>query len=452
MNIYDNDVLDVAMKEFNYILDINLNKRKIVRLFSNIPQISEKLTYETYLLTFGSNVPLVDKTKARYYVNQLTTALKTKDFRSFVIELRFVDFLTTNSFEWASIKVNFVEVDGDIHAHIVSRDITDEKANEIKVIKSYQRDSLTNLYNRIGFNTVASDLLLSSNNSNNKFAFFFIDIDNFKKVNDVFGHLAGDKVLIDVAQLLSKILNNESIICRYGGDEFIALVPHMNEIKSINILADSICRAMRLINKQGSENQEYGISCSIGISRFPDHSINLVELTRFADLALYKAKAQGKNQFEIYEKDYDINNVTYSKIKNDDKINNYYALLDKILINSDTGILVTDALDFKVLFANKVFCDLFNIQEQDIYLETKFCYSLIYGLSEPCKNCNSFNNDGEKKEFCINKNGKNYTCNSKKIEWLGHFVVITYYSVVLTEEEISGNLTESLNYENKNLL
>lgn len=452
MNIYNNDVFDIAIKEFNYILDINLNKRIIERLFSNIPQVSDKLTYENFLLNFGSNVPLVDKSKVRIFINHITSAVTTRDLRSFVIEIRFINFLSTNIFDWSSIKVNFEERDGDLHAHIISRDISNEKENEIQVIKSSQRDALTDLYNRNAFNTIASNLLLNTNINTSKLAFLFIDIDNFKKVNDIFGHLVGDRVLMEVASLLTKTLNKDSIICRYGGDEFIAIVPHIITDEYITELGESICSAIKTINTPLSDKPYFGISCSIGISIAPDHANSLEELTRFSDLALYKAKARGKNQFAIYDCNKDITNRTYSKIKEDDKIVNHYALLDKVLLNAETGILVTDSLNFKVLFANKYFCRIFKIPEKDIYYENKACYYLIYGLSEPCKNCNLFvmnNNDNYR---CFTKNGRRYTRQTKRVEWLGHFVFISYYNLILSENELANISDDNSILKNNNLL
>ncbi|MBK5200647.1 MAG: GGDEF domain-containing protein [Spirochaetaceae bacterium] len=442
MNIYDNDVLDIAIKEFNYILDINLDKRIIERLFSNIPQIMENLTFETFILTFGSNVPLVDKAKAHTFINHITSALTTKDLRPFVVEIRFINFLSINKFQWTSIKVNFIEKNGDIHAIIVSRDITDEKENEIQVVKASQRDALTDLYNRKAFNTLASNLLSHSDNTISKLAFFFVDIDNFKNVNDIFGHQVGDRVLIEVANILTKTLNSESIVCRYGGDEFIALVPNLVNEESINELGTSICSSIQTINIPISDQPYFEISCSIGISIAPDHSNNLEELTSYSDLALYKAKAQGKNQFNIYDKNY-ISNRTYSKIKEEDKIVNHYDLLDKVLLNSDSGILVTDSLDYKVLFVNKSFCHIFKIPEKDIYCEKKPCYSLIYGLSEPCIKCNLLEPEVNDIYYSFTRNGRKYTRQTKKVEWMGHFIFISYYNLVISDNELAHIANDS---------
>ncbi len=452
MHIYNNDVLDVAIKEFNYIIDINLNKKRIDRLFSNIPQVSDYLTYETFLLTFGENVPLVDKPKSRIFINHITSALRTKDFRSFVAEMRFINFLSINRFDWSSIKVNFVEEDGDMHAHIVSRDITDEKENEIQVIKSAQKDALTDLYNRNAFKTIATNLLVSLGNTGDKCAFFFLDIDNFKKVNDIFGHLVGDKILIEVSTLLTKILNNESIICRYGGDEFIALIPHIKDIENIESLATSLCSSIKTLNTSLESDSFYGISCSVGVSISPDHSTSLDELTRYADLALYKAKASGKNQFAIYDSNKDYMNITYSEIKQDNKIVNHYALLDKVLLNSDSGILITDSIDYRVLFANKSFCYIFKIPEKDIYSSKIPCYTLIYGLSEPCKNCGLYRDAPDGNITIVERNGRKYTRQTKKVEVAGRFVFISYYNSVITENELSHITATNRYISQENLL
>lgn len=170
--------------------------------------------------------------------------------------------------------------------------------NNLKYLATH--DLLTKLPNRLLFFEKSKNLISLGERNNLKYAIMFIDIDNFKKVNDTFGHKSGDDILKKMAQTLKKILRNSDIISRFGGDEFVILTQYKN-IEDIYSITQKLNNNMaKRFEKDG---KSFTVSLSIGISLFPEHSKNIDELIKFADIAMYKAKQQ-KNSTIIYSKKY----------------------------------------------------------------------------------------------------------------------------------------------------
>jgi len=156
-------------------------------------------------------------------------------------------------------------------------------------------DHLTKLYNRYKF----TELFISEYNTmlqrDNDMSLMMLDIDNFKKVNDTYGHNMGDKVLVEVSKLLSKYLRNVDIIARWGGEEFIALLPTAT-IQNASILANKIREELQKINM----GDDLYITASFGLTRVIPGD-NLEDTVKRADDSLYKAKDLGKNCVVIGE-------------------------------------------------------------------------------------------------------------------------------------------------------
>lgn len=155
-------------------------------------------------------------------------------------------------------------------------------------------DPLTKLLNRRGFERYADKIISLSKRHDINMALLYIDIDNFKDINDTYGHHVGDSFLIDIANSISKTIRNEDLIARFGGDEFVLLISKFDNEKDLFTIANKIISSLCNI----TENNQLQIkaTCSIGISIY-DHDISLSENIRKADNKLYLAKNAGKNQF-----------------------------------------------------------------------------------------------------------------------------------------------------------
>ncbi len=163
-----------------------------------------------------------------------------------------------------------------------------------KIEYQASHDYLTQLSNRFAFMKQLEQAIADKKEG----AVFLIDIDNFKGINDTQGHIYGDKILMEIAKKLASLENEEVVVSRHGGDEFLMSVYG-------NVQKDDIAKyAHRIIelfaNGITIENQENYVSCSIGISMFPQDSTNMEQLIMYADTAMYKVKDEGKNNFIFY--------------------------------------------------------------------------------------------------------------------------------------------------------
>lgn len=160
-------------------------------------------------------------------------------------------------------------------------------------------DPLTSLYNYRYFRSESERELLRSERYNKPFSLAIIDIDDFKLYNDTHGHLAGDEVLKSVAKLLSKNTRKSDTIARYGGDEFIIILPELERQKAKS-LAEKLCNKMRKTKSFNKiKSGEVKLTVSIGIASFPDNGKTIDELLKKADQAMYDAKKAGKNTVSI---------------------------------------------------------------------------------------------------------------------------------------------------------
>lgn len=157
-------------------------------------------------------------------------------------------------------------------------------------------DPLTKISNR-GY----LDLLMNKiETSKTSLAVFMIDVDNFKKINDTYGHAFGDKVLIKIAQTLSKTLRTSDEIIRYGGEEFLTILYRCDE-KLANKIAERILEKIRTIKFK--EHKNISVTVSIGIAIKTNNNENIIDLIKKADNAMYKAKQLGKNRACLWEQE-----------------------------------------------------------------------------------------------------------------------------------------------------
>ena len=158
------------------------------------------------------------------------------------------------------------------------------------------RDALTGLYNREYFEgTVKAQLDQKTYASA---AILFIDVDDFKRVNDTFGHMFGDDVLCYVAKQILGVFRHTDVIARYGGDEFVVFAPSIKR-EVLEERLRRLCNAFQFPYR--NETMEYKVSGSIGAAMYPLDGTEYETLLEHADCALYEAKNRGKNQFVLYE-------------------------------------------------------------------------------------------------------------------------------------------------------
>lgn len=179
----------------------------------------------------------------------------------------------------------------------VGSDITVKRNTELEMRRLANYDLLTGLANRHQFNMQLENL--QQNNTHDAFVLFFLDLDNFKNVNDSLGHGVGDRVLQTVAKRLLNSIRSNDLLARLGGDEFALLSYGKESAGKAGQLAQ------RLLDTFATpciiDGQSLQVGCSIGIALAPDHSNDPETLLKNADMALYAAKSAGRNTFRFYE-------------------------------------------------------------------------------------------------------------------------------------------------------
>ena len=173
------------------------------------------------------------------------------------------------------------------------------KIDTIEIENKAYYDQLTGLTNKILFNDRLDQAIHNAERNNSLMCVMFIDLDNFKYVNDSMGHTAGDTLLKLVAKRMKKCLRKTDTVSRWGGDEFTIILPSVRSIKDISILCNRILN--KELNNIVVDNQELRITASIGVAMYPQDGKELETLVKNADAAMYKAKEKGKNRFEFFK-------------------------------------------------------------------------------------------------------------------------------------------------------
>jgi diguanylate cyclase (GGDEF)-like protein/PAS domain S-box-containing protein len=177
------------------------------------------------------------------------------------------------------------------------RDITAQKQAEEALRESAYRDSLTQLPNRLLFMEHLEGALKRARRDGHVAGLIFIDVDNFKQINDTFGHQVGDDVLQQVVQRLRQALRDNDTLARFGGDEFVAIV-EVAQRSALILVTDNLLKHLRA--PFTAAGRELFITASIGVSSYPSDGTDASELLRNADRAMYSAKSEGRDTHRFY--------------------------------------------------------------------------------------------------------------------------------------------------------
>lgn len=184
------------------------------------------------------------------------------------------------------------------HAIAYVRDISERKGFEASLRHRATHDDLTGLPNRWYYRLQLEQALSHGKRSSRKVATLFIDLDNFKSVNDSYGHAVGDQLLVQVARRLRGVLREEDTLARMGGDEFAILISDMEDANEAIKVAEKLLSVME--GPYTLHSHDVLAGGSIGISFYPDDTANSEHLLRYADMAMYQAKQMGRGGYACY--------------------------------------------------------------------------------------------------------------------------------------------------------
>ncbi len=226
----------------------------------------------------------------------------TRHAGSFMVDFRMVHEL--GHLLWVRA-INNVEINegGETVIRGLILDIMEQKTAEDRIVYLAEHDSLTGLINRRRFQEELERSIAFTQRYKQQGALLFIDLDQFKYINDTYGHQYGDEYLLDVSRRLAKVLRKTDILGRLGGDEFGVIIPSATEKE-----AETVANALLGILSQEMiecDNQLIHISASIGIAFFPTQGYVASDLLAKADAAMYTAKNKGRSQYHIFSEDDD---------------------------------------------------------------------------------------------------------------------------------------------------
>ena len=195
---------------------------------------------------------------------------------------------------------NVLDESGNIVNSVrVFTDISELKATQRQLEALATNDALTALPNRLYFKDQLERLLAQSQREPQQFALLFIDLDNFKSINDSLGHVAGDDVLQQTAKRLRQCVRETDILARFGGDEFTIILPQVRSARGPELVAEQVLKT--LAAPFTVAGNEHFLNASIGIALYPADGVSADQLLRNADTAMYRAKESGRGCYVYFE-------------------------------------------------------------------------------------------------------------------------------------------------------
>lgn len=279
----------------NIIFEWDFKKRKVISMSSNFEKVFGRQPYTIHSEMEAIQAKAIHPDDISTFTDvfhKISLGQNVKDIKFRIRDVR-------GEFIWCSISgvaVNYSN--GKPFKAIGSIRSIDDEEKEVQTLRdNAQKDLLTDLYNKLSTEALVSEYMKESSPSDIG-ALLMIDIDNFKGVNDTLGHQFGDQVLIDTAVSLKQIFRTSDILGRVGGDEFIVFMKDVLDRSIVLERAKDICSntAETFIG-----DQMYKVSTSVGIAMYPQHGTDFRGLYNHADIALYQAKRNGKNNYMFYE-------------------------------------------------------------------------------------------------------------------------------------------------------
>ncbi len=240
-----------------------------------------------------------------------------------------------------------------------------------------ERDPLTGIYNRSTFeNLVSQHLKELSTTADGHGAMFMIDLDDFKRINDSFGHRMGDAVLSTVASRLNALFRHDDLVGRLGGDEFAVFLPGFPSEDYVHKRGVEICKALQINHPvKASSKGQCQTSCSVGIALYPEHGVTFDTLYQNADTAQYNAKRSGKNNYAVYGSPTDgPTNASWM---------NKEWLIDEL----DELVYISNVTTYDLIFLNRAGRRITRVGDRDY--TGKKCYEVMRNRTTPCPHCNN---------------------------------------------------------------
>ncbi len=383
------------------ITDINGNIVKINQAFTDITGYSAQEV-------IGKNPNILQSSKHdKQFYQQMWEALKNKGrWKGEIYNKR-----KNGQIYPEILSITAIKDENDITTHYIAQflDISHIKNAQREAEHKAQHDILTGLANRAKLIEETENAFARGRHTDLQHAFMFLDIDNFKHVNDFYGHNIGDALLVEIASRLSTSIRKGDIVSRLGGDEFAIVILNLDtseqvSVKKATLFAEKIQQIMAepiIIN-----SQSFDITFSIGIKLFPDHEKNAQDVMTHADIAMYQAKKSGRNQFAFFDHELDLESKRFILIEKELKRaieEKQFELYYQPKVDLTTGKIVgTEGLirwnhPTKGILLPHTFLDVAN--------DTKLIHEIgNFVIDEACKQLSVWENELENPNYSISIN------------------------------------------------
>ncbi len=285
-----------------------------------------------------------DERNSMEKLEELIESVREKGFNEFEFLAKRVD----GEEFWIDITVTAITLDEISMGYFVFKNINkrkkvekDFKIQKEKLFFQARHDPLTSLPNRTMLMDRLHQSIKRGKRNSRIFAVVFLDVDNFKMINDAFGHDVGDLLLIEIASILRSLTRTTDIISRFGGDEFVLVLDDLNTVNdSSRILQKILERFQEPFVLKGNP---FVVTFSIGVSIYPNNASNEEDLLKFADMTMYKAKESGKNRYLYYDDSMNVDLLEHMRIEQDIRRglkNDEFILHYQPQIEANTGKIV----------------------------------------------------------------------------------------------------------------
>ena len=267
----------------------------------NKQDLEKDTTYREFLREYMLDlIPEHDRKAVIWQMSERTLLSKFQRGER-TVEIQFEMKQKEKRLVWASCTIHMIEdtKTNRVQAVMMLRDIDEKKRKELELRRQAERDDLTGLYNAAALKKKVSGFLQSDEVLQGKSFFIILDVDNFKRINDAFGHLHGDGVLKDVAAVLAGKFRGQDIVARLGGDEFAMLIINIEESVAIKRV-EELCKELHRTYSVGGV--DVTISASVGMVEVGDSGSSFETLYQIADQMLYEVKYHDKNSFKLYKR------------------------------------------------------------------------------------------------------------------------------------------------------
>ena len=296
---------DAMVSDAIYLMEINLTKNIVLKPDRRLKnKMGEAHSMAYWNLVTSMTEQLVYEKDRSFFTNMLSKEYLLNLFRSQMTNFSFEyrSIVTQDEVQWCRVFVNFIlePMQGDVCMLLYARNINDEKIREMTLMDGAERDSLTKLYNKATMQHKIDFALAESSKTGLSCVMLIVDLDNFKVVNETYGHLYGDAVLCEVTSRIKAVFSDTDLIGRVGGDEFIVFLTDVPSFDFVQEKAEAVCNALR--GPIQFDSRGFSLTCSIGIAISPQNGMVFKTLYERADEALYTAKTEGKDCFRFCDR------------------------------------------------------------------------------------------------------------------------------------------------------